>query len=302
MSTQTDSISSEEMRHPAGQARARTNSNSPRPTPSLLHQHNLRLSGSLLRRPLASRPLVKPPIQVKPLLHSVSPQTPDRQRRRSVRPQVLARRHPLSVNPQGWVVAAHLESLPLERRGSASRQCQALEAPLGKPAVWDQNQHSDRLLHLVPHQHSDKLLPPVNHLLLAKPVLWVKTTALLANRHLGRVALDRQHNPVPVPRRLANSRNRVHPPSASKPHKELLLPRRLASKHSHHSHHNSQIPLAKHRTRRQLPSRTPLAARRRHRLRHSVNQARPPSVRRPWVRRIRIQAHSLQIHSPRRLN
>jgi hypothetical protein len=310
MFTQTDSTLSGETHHPADQARTRTNSNNPRPTPSLMHRHSHRLSDSLLRQPLVNRPLVKPPTQVKPTLHSASPQILDRQIRRSVHPQALARRRPLSASPQGQVVAVRLGSLLLEHQDSASRRCQALEVPLGRPVAWEPSQrlgklplqvlhrHLDKLLLLVLHQHLDKLLPLASHLPLARPVLPARLTALSANRLLDRVHLDRQHSLVPTPRHLANNPNRVPLLLANRLNRDLLH-RRSASKHNSR---NNRIPSVKHKTHRQPPNRIRLAARRHHSLQHLVNQARPPLVRRLWARRIKIQPRNLQTHSPRTLS
>jgi hypothetical protein len=304
MFTQTDSTLSGETHHPADQARTRTSSNNPRPTPSLMHRHSPQLSDSLLRQPLVNRPLVKPPTQVKPTLHSASPQILDRQIRHSVHPQALARR-----SPQGQVVAAHLGSLLLEHQDSANRRCQALEVPLGRPVAWEPSQrlgklplqvlhrHLVKLLLLVLHQHLVKLLPLASHLPSARPVLLARLTAPSANRLLDRVRLDRQHNLVPTPRHLANNPNRVPPLLANRLNRDLH--RRSASKHNSR---NSRIPSVKHKTHRQPPNRIRSAARRHHSLQHLVNQTHPALVRRLWVRRIRIQPRNLQTRSPRTLS
>jgi hypothetical protein len=297
MFTQTDSTLSGETHHPADQARTRTSSNNPRPTPSLMHRHSPQLSDSLLRQPLVNRPLVKPPTQVKPTLHSASPQILDRQIRHSVHPQALARRRPLSASPQGQVVAAHLGSLLLEHQDSANRRCQALEVPLGRLVAWEPSQRLGKLPLQVLHQHLGKLLPLASHLPSARPVLLARLTALSANRLLVRVRLDRQHNLVPTPRHLANNPNRVPPLLANRLNRDLH--RRSASKHNSR---NSRIPSVKHKTHRQPPNRIRSAARRHHSLQHLVNQAHPALVRRLWVRRIRIQPRNLQTRSPRTLS
>jgi hypothetical protein len=297
MFTQTDSTLSGETHRPADQARTQTSSNNPRPTPSLMHRHSPQLSDSLLRQPLVNRPLVKPPTQVKPTLHSASPQILDRQIRHSVHPQALARRRPLSASPQGQVVAAHLGSLLLEHQDSANRRCQALEVPLGRPVAREPSQRLGKLPLQVLHRHLGKLLLLASHLPSARPVLLARLTVPSANRLLDRVRLDRQHNLVPTPRHLANNPNRVPPLLANRLNRDLH--RRSASKHNSR---NSRIPSVKHKTHRQPPNRIRSAARRHHSLQHLVNQAHPALVRRLWVRRIRIQPRNLQTRSPRTLS